>query len=349
MKQLTSQHIIYRLVSPIFIGIIVYVLLLLLNNDLDQVRNSFLGEELYVCIILVYLNQELLRMCLLKYLKYHSKKGIYYCFIVGIVLALVLSTIIISALIYVYYKVFLEFAPSFGEIVAFNTIFCCFALIYGLVFIAQYFIDSYYQRGLELEIQDKLAADEALKDFVKEINPDLLFECFEEIVILMHKNELNTADHIIDLLAINYRYLLQNKRQELVPIKEELVALNRFIELINTLPYRAVKLKTDLSTDFLCVPSSLVKMMNTIIRNSIVTNKVELTLHLYEANDYIGIQYNPIDRINQAIKIEDFAHLNYVYEMYSARVISMETKAEYREIKIPKIVLEIDESNYHRR
>ena len=127
-----------------------------------------------------------------------------------------------------------------------------------------------------------------------------------------------------------------------------MVALNRFIELINVLPYRAVSLQMNLNTDFLCVPSSLVKMIDTIIRNSIVTNKVELTLRLYETNNYIGIKYDPIDRINQAIKVEDFAHLNRVYETYSGQAISMKTEAGYRDIRIPKIVLTIDESNYHR-
>ncbi|MEO1629027.1 MAG: histidine kinase, partial [Bacteroidota bacterium] len=61
MKTLFVHHPLFRLLGPTFSGVIVYVLILLINNNVDQLQEEFLGQELYVCIGLSYLIQELSR------------------------------------------------------------------------------------------------------------------------------------------------------------------------------------------------------------------------------------------------------------------------------------------------
>jgi len=59
MKKLFIHHPLFRLLSPLFSGLVVYILLLLINNDIDQLYEEFLTQELYVCIALTFLIQEL--------------------------------------------------------------------------------------------------------------------------------------------------------------------------------------------------------------------------------------------------------------------------------------------------
>ena len=69
MKKLFVHHPLFRLLSPLFSGFIVYLLILLINNNVEQLQEQFLGEELYVCIGLSFIIQELARLLLVLFKK----------------------------------------------------------------------------------------------------------------------------------------------------------------------------------------------------------------------------------------------------------------------------------------
>ena len=55
MKKLFIHQPLFRLLSPIISGVIIYLLVLLLNNNVEQIQEQFFNEELYFCIALSYL------------------------------------------------------------------------------------------------------------------------------------------------------------------------------------------------------------------------------------------------------------------------------------------------------
>ena len=65
MKRLFIHHPLFRLLSPLFSGTMVYLLILLIHNNVAQIQDQFLGEELYVCIGLSLITQEFSRGLLL--------------------------------------------------------------------------------------------------------------------------------------------------------------------------------------------------------------------------------------------------------------------------------------------
>ena len=60
-----------------------------------------------------------------------------------------------------------------------------------------------------------------LEIFNNEINPDLLFQSLETLISLVHHN-LDTAEDFVDRLALVYRYILDNRKKELVSVDEEI-------------------------------------------------------------------------------------------------------------------------------
>ena len=64
MNKLFIHNPLFRIISPLCSGILIYLLILLINNNVSQLKETFLGQELYVCIGLTYLIQEYSRLSL---------------------------------------------------------------------------------------------------------------------------------------------------------------------------------------------------------------------------------------------------------------------------------------------
>ena len=58
MTKLFIHTPLFRFLSPIFSGVVSYLLILLINNNIEQLQEQFLGQELYVCITLSYIVHE---------------------------------------------------------------------------------------------------------------------------------------------------------------------------------------------------------------------------------------------------------------------------------------------------
>ena len=69
-----------------------------------------------------------------------------------------------------------------------------------------------------------------LEIFNNEINPDLLFQSLETLIPLVH-HDPGTAENFVDRLATVYRYILDNRKKELVSVEEEIQASKNLIYL----------------------------------------------------------------------------------------------------------------------
>jgi len=58
MKHYFFHNAIFRLVAPAIYGLLLYLLILLINNNVTQVNDLFITQELYVVIFLTYLSFE---------------------------------------------------------------------------------------------------------------------------------------------------------------------------------------------------------------------------------------------------------------------------------------------------
>ncbi len=58
MKKIFINNAFFRILFPIVYGIIVYLLILLINNSIDTLNETFLTQEVYISIVLTYLVME---------------------------------------------------------------------------------------------------------------------------------------------------------------------------------------------------------------------------------------------------------------------------------------------------
>ncbi|MCH2032632.1 MAG: histidine kinase [Tenacibaculum sp.] len=336
MKKLFIHKPLFRLLSPVFSGVIVYLLILLVNNNVAQLQNEFLGEELYVCIGMSYIIQEFSRLLLLlfKRVKFFTNELI--SVIVQIVVSMLLCVGLVTIIISFYYKSILGFSPNSEELWLFNSIFCSITIIYILLFISHQYLHKINSEKLKEEENYLNHIEQDFNEFKQGINPDLLFESLENLLVLI-KQDKEKADDFIDYLATIYRYILSSKQKQLVHWNEELESTEVLVKLFNYLPYRNVSILNKLESSFLIVPRSLLFIVEQIIRTTIISSNVELIITIEEEKGKFIISYATNDKITVVFSIDSFKEIERIYGIYSNHKIEVISTDSTRTIKLPKL------------
>ena len=339
MKRLFIHKPLFRLLSPIFTGIIVYLLILMVNNNVQQLQEIFLGQELYVCIALAYIIQEFSRGLLLFFNKLPQHFSVVWGMIIQLLISLVLCVGLVTLSIIVYYRIALGFDPNSEELWLFNSIFSVIVVIYIFLFISHQYLYKVNNKKLENEILIKQNVQKSFMQFENEINPSLLLESFESLIVLI-RHDKDKADDFIDSLSTIYRHVLASKSKQLISIDEELEALQNLEDLFNHLPYRNVQVEKFIKSDFLVVPGSLLMIIEEIIRSTILSDSLKLVIEIRDVNDELYIQYRSNDRISNGFKESNLAEIIRAYSIYSEERITISNEDENKRVlTLPKLQL----------
>jgi hypothetical protein len=321
----------------------VYLLILLINNNIGQLQETFLGQELYVCIGLAYLIQEYARLSLLWFERWSRPKN----FVLKLVLHLISSVVIgiglVSVAMYLYFTYVLGYTPNGRELFIFNSIFSLITLIYLVLYLSHQFLYKVNTDLITREIMAKEEIEADFRRFKKGINPELLFESLESLLVLM-KNDTNRAERLSDHFSSVYRYVLAKKKRELIPFPEELSILNELLQLLAYLPYRKITLGRVGVSDTWVIPGSLLTVVERIIRSTIVSAETDLTFDILEDSDRILIQYVPEEVLRGGFHTEQLSDIVGNYQFYTDKAVRVVTKDPYKIVEIPK--LKLDESSH---
>lgn len=337
MNRLFIHNPLFRLFSPIFSGVVVYLLILLVNNNVEQLKEQFLGNELYFCIGLSFIIQEFSRLLLWVFGKLPSRFSSFIKLIIQVTGSMLLCIVLVTISIYLYYKNILGFSPSTGELWLFNSIFCAITIIYVLLHISHHYLYKVNTKRLENEYLMKQMVEDDFMQFKNGINPTLLFECFEAMIVLIRQHS-EKVDDLIDHMAFVYRYILSKKSKQLVLIDEELNVVDELVWLFNYLPYRNVELNRSNKSSFLVVPGSVLALVESIIRSTISNSQKPLSIYLDEDENNLTFRYLINDKIVSGFKKESISDIDYRYSIYSSKNIIIEEKHGERTIKIPKLL-----------
>ena len=341
MKKLFIHNPIFRLLAPLFSGSIVYLLILLVNNNVAQLQDQFLGQELYVCIGLSYIIQEFSRLSLVLFDRFVLIKNISIRYILQIILSVALCVFLVSFSIKVYYVNVLGFSPNRQELLIFNTIFSGITLVYISLFLSHQFLGKINATRLKRQEQMKREVEEDFKQFRRGINPDLLFESLESLIVLMRQDQ-DRAEELLDHLSAVYRYSLTRKDREFVPLAEEIEILHELLLLFNHLPYRNFDLEIQANLDEQIVPGTLLFIVEQIIRHSIRTTEKNIRMILFEEEEFLILQYEGMERITRSLMLEDLETIQTSYAVYSNESLFLEKNGREKRIGLPKLRLKVE-------
>lgn len=336
MKKLFVHHPLFRLLSPLFSGVLVYMLILLINNNIGQLQEAFLGQELYVCIGLAYLIQEYARFSLLWFAKVSRPKFFLWKLVLQLLSSVLIGIGLVSGAMYLYFNYVLGYTPNGRELLIFNSIFSLISLIYLILYLSHQFLYKINMERISKEINAKEDVEANFLKFKKGINPELLFESLEAILVLMKKDP-DTAEELSDHFSNVYRYVLSKKNRELVPFYEELEMLKELLQLFAHLPYRKVNLGSVVIPDSSVVPGSILAIVERIIRSTIPAKDIQLSLNILEEDESILVRYQSEEILRGNFATELLEDIARNYKFYSDKPVRVIIENTDKIIELPKL------------
>jgi hypothetical protein len=303
-KNLLNQPL-FRIAVPPLYGFMMYFLILLLNNSLGMIANTVLTQELFICVILAFLISEPIRLVIVLFEKalgneLRRSRNLILLF----VSVFIASAGITFGAIYFYfteienYEFLASFQPQLEKLVM---IYSISGLLYTLFYLSIYFLSVKNETELKKEDLKRQNLEHQLEIFNNEINPDLLFQSLETLISLVHHN-VDAAEDFVDRLSLVYRYILDNRKKELVPVQDELVATKNLFLLFKEKFGDQINFQIDekrLKKEKLLVPNSLPMLLDCIINSSIISKYQALKVSIsFDEDDYLVIQYKENDKLS---------------------------------------------------
>lgn len=340
MKRYFIHNALFRIVAPPIYGVLVYLLVLLVNNDVTQVNALFSTGEVYVCIGLTYLCFEGMRLSIVilnKLLKNRTEAA---RIVIQLLVTTSLSVSLVLGSLSLYFTYVIGFSITSTQLLIFGIIFGVSALLYNLLYFSNYFLQKENTIRLNSEKKQLEVLQMEMLEFKNEINPDLLYEGLESVIALMYR-DVEKAEEYIDDLASAYRYVLSNRHLELVPLRSELEAARVLIRLLNERFSGNLVFDSSLDDEemeSMLIPGSLPIIIEGIIRNTIIPRSEPFVIRCYVEDDYITLQSRLNDRLilHPAAEVA-FNRLQRSYSLYSDLPLIKVKAYQENYIKLPVI------------
>jgi hypothetical protein len=320
MKKLFIHNSFFRICAPMLLGVLVYLLILLVNNNLNDLLKIYSDKELYVSIALSYLSLESLRATIILLTNWLNKLPQKYRTPTQALISLSVSLLVVHSGVFVYFKWAEGYSVGWYELRLFYVIFGFIALLYNILYSSNEYLlrENTVQLNLEAKLREKVEAD--FTTFKNDINPEFLYESLQTILQSLYV-DVNNAEDQVDLLASIYRYQLMNRNKELVSLTEELNALKSLILLFNSRKTGLIQLVSKLENLYhaYVVPGSMLIAVDTIIRNTLLPRELAFNITIYEEDDgYIVLHHKLNDKlILHEESLLAFARIQRIYSFFS--------------------------------
>lgn len=202
------------------------------------------------------------------------------------------------------------------------------------------------QVGVELERtkMDNLGAQyELLK---QQVNPHFLFNSLNTLKYMVESRDPHAIDFILKLSDF-YRYSLENRKQDLIKVSEELQILHAYLFLLKARFEEGIDLSVNIDDQHLrslIPPFTLQLLVENCIKHNVVSVDRPLTICLYSEKDYIVIE-NIVQpkRTPEASTGIGLENINERYLHLIQKEIRIQKTEKAFTIKLPII----HESNHH--
>jgi hypothetical protein len=185
-----------------------------------------------------------------------------------------------------------------------------------------------------------------------QIDPHFLFNSLNVLSSLIEENPKN-AQRFTTALSKVYRYVLEQKDKDLVPIEEELAFAKTYMNLLqmrfeNSLTYEVLAENVD--SEAKVVPLSLQLLLENAVKHNIISEPKPLHIKIYIENDALVIQNNfqkkAVLQDGQGVGIKNIISR---YHIITDRKVTIEQNENTFTVKLPILTKQItimENSNY---
>ncbi|MEE9407292.1 MAG: 2TM domain-containing protein [Polaribacter sp.] len=187
----------------------------------------------------------------------------------------------------------------------------------------------------EIVAKTETAKFESLKN---QLDPHFLFNSLNVLTSLIGENP-NQAERFTTKLSKVYRYVLEQRNKDLVPIEEELKFAKTYMELLGMRFEEAVQfnIPDTISTNELkIVPLSLQLLLENAVKHNVVSTSKPLTITIYEEDNYLIIEnnINPKEAIGKSTKV-GLQNIADRYGLITEKVVKIENNNKTFKVSLP--------------
>lgn len=221
-------------------------------------------------------------------------------------------------------------------------------LIYSLIRFFLFSFSRYYKTKIEVIASDKDQMALRLEVLKSQLSPHFLFNSLNTISSLANTNK-RAAEKYIRELSITFKYILNNKSNSLVPIKDELDMVKAYVNMYRIKYGDSISINIDYSTSIsesLIIPLTLQILVENAIKHNYFdeSNPLEITVKEFKNRILVSNKIveradkksNPISDRSFKIGLENIRSR---YSFYTSKDVEIEENTEFI-VKLPAIINE---------
>ena len=194
---------------------------------------------------------------------------------------------------------------------------------------------------LDVERYKTESVQAQLKNLKDQVNPHFLFNNLSVLSSLVYKDQEKAVDFINQLAKV-YRYLLDNRSNELVRLSEEFDFMDAYIYLLKIRFDQNIHFHiqvNDESKHHFIPPMSLQMLVENAIKHNEISSALPLHVYIMATHDYLVVKNNLQHRINQEPSLKTgLKNIADRYKYFTDKEIIIEESKDNFTVQIPLIV-----------
>lgn len=212
----------------------------------------------------------------------------------------------------------------------------------------------YFNRSRMIEIEknklEKITAEQKLSTLKNQVNPHFLFNSLNTLVTMIPE-EPELAINFVQKLSKTYRNILELRDEKLIPLEEELKALDSYIYLLKTRFQAKIQIFNTIpetEQDHFILPLSLQILIENAVKHNITSASKPLKIELFVEDEQIVVRNN-LQKKNQKYNSTKMglANIRSRYKLLAEKEIKVEESETYFTVKLPFIKNTFHESTHH--
>ena len=191
----------------------------------------------------------------------------------------------------------------------------------------------------EMELMQKEIVTSKYKSLKSQISPHFLFNSLNTLTSLMYEDR-DLASDFVSRLASSYRYILDNREEDLVSLDKELSFLDSFIFMMNVRHEQALKISTDIherSEHYLIPTLSLQMLVENALKHNYYSKEKPLEIKIYTVGT-IGIVVENNLQLRELKEDSTKLGLNNIkkrYSFYTNQEVTVEANSRVFKVTMP--------------
>lgn len=207
-----------------------------------------------------------------------------------------------------------------------------------------YFYNRFQQNKVkesQIVAKNQTAKFESLKN---QLDPHFLFNSLNVLTSLIGENP-NQAEKFTTKLSKVYRYVLEQKDKDLIPLEEELKFAKSYMELLKMRFEDGVHFsipETVSNPELKIVPLSLQLLLENAVKHNVITSNNPLEIRIYEEHGFLVVENNINLKasLGKSTKV-GLKNINQRYGLISREKVVVTNKNNIFKVKLPLLTQKI--------